>query len=113
MVLDAEAHADEDRKRRDLVAARNSGDSLIYSSERTLRESGDKVEPVLRTRAEDQIRELRIALDADSDDEIRNRSAELATTMQQIGQSLYDSTPEGAGTTVDQADATVDQEENM
>jgi molecular chaperone DnaK len=102
MVLDAEAHAEEDRRRRDFVAARNGGDSLIYSSERTLRESADKVDAQLRTRAEDQIRELRAALDNDNVDEIRNRTAELAITMQQIGQALYDAAPDQAGETIDQ-----------
>ncbi len=102
MVKDAEAHADDDRRRRDLVAARNSGDSLIYSSERTLRESGDKVDPMMRERAEEQISALRAALDVESIEEIRNRTAELATSMQQIGQALYDSAPQDEGTTVEQ-----------
>jgi molecular chaperone DnaK len=95
MVHDAEAHADEDRKRRDLIAARNSGDSLIYSAERTLREAGDTVDPQLRERADEQVKALRAVLDTESVDAIRNRHAELSVTLQQIGQALYDASGNG------------------
>jgi molecular chaperone DnaK len=84
MVRDAEAHADEDRKRRELIGLRNSADSLIYSTERALRDSTVPIPGELRERADEQIRSLRAALDSENEAEIRNRSAELSVTLQNI-----------------------------
>ncbi len=89
MVQDAEAHAEEDRRRRDLIAARNNADSLIYTAEKTLREAGDNVDGALRSSVEDKVRELRVTLDSEDMDEIRNRTAELSVALQQIGQQMY------------------------
>jgi molecular chaperone DnaK len=89
MVQDAEAHAEEDRRRRDLIAARNNADSLIYTAEKTLRENGDKVDGALRSSVEDKVRELRATLDSEDIDDIRNRTAELSVALQQIGQQMY------------------------
>jgi molecular chaperone DnaK len=101
MVKDAEAHAEEDRKRRDLISARNSADNLIYSAERTISESTEKIDPNLRSQAEDHIRTLRTLLETESVDAIRNRTAELSVVMQQIGQSLYDTQAASEATTRD------------
>ncbi|HEU5087671.1 MAG TPA: molecular chaperone DnaK, partial [Roseiflexaceae bacterium] len=65
MVRDAEEHAAEDRKRGELVSARNSADSVIYTTERTLREHTDRVPAELHSQAEEQIRTLRSALESD------------------------------------------------
>jgi molecular chaperone DnaK len=92
MVQDAEAHAEDDKRRRDLIGARNSADSLIYTAEKTLREAGDKVDGVLRTDVEDKIRALRNSLDSESVDEIRNHTAELSVALQQVGQAMYQDT---------------------
>jgi len=96
MVQDAEAHAEEDRRRRELIGARNSADSLIYTAERTLREAGDKVDGKLRTEVEDKIRALRNTLDSEDAAEIQNRSAELSVVLQQVGQAMYQDTGDGA-----------------
>jgi molecular chaperone DnaK len=92
MVQDAEVHAEEDRKRRDLIGVRNSADSLIYTAERTLRESADTIDAELKAKVESQIRDLRAVVDTESVDAIRNRTAELSVTLQQIGQAAYDAT---------------------
>jgi molecular chaperone DnaK len=89
MVQDAEAHAEDDKRRRDLIGARNSADSLIYTAEKTLREAGDKVDGVLRTDVEDKIRALRNSLGSENVDEIRNHTAELSVALQQVGQAMY------------------------
>jgi molecular chaperone DnaK len=86
MVQDAEVHAEEDRARRDLIAARNHADSLLYTADRSLREAGDAVPATVRTAVEDQMRAVRQALDSENIDEIRNRSAELAVALQQVNQ---------------------------
>jgi molecular chaperone DnaK len=91
MVEDAAAHADEDRRRREAVGARNSADSLIYTAEKLLREHGERLDGSLRTEIEGQVRAVRAALDGDDVNEIRNRSAELSVILQRAGQALYES----------------------
>jgi molecular chaperone DnaK len=93
MVQDAESHAEEDKRRRDVIGARNSADGLIYSTEKMLREAGEKVDGTLRTQVEDKLRELRTVLDSENIDELRNRTAELAVLAQQVGQALYQDGP--------------------
>jgi molecular chaperone DnaK len=99
MVRDAEAHAEEDKRRRELIGARNHADSLIYTAEKTLREAGDKVEGKLRTEVEDKIRDLRNILDSEDVTDIQNRSAELSVALQQVGQAMYQADGAGAETT--------------
>jgi molecular chaperone DnaK len=91
MVEDAAAHADEDRRRREAVSARNSADSLIYTAEKLLREHGERLDGSLRTAIEDQVSAVRAALDGDDVNEMRNRSAELSVILQRAGQALYTS----------------------
>lgn len=102
MVEDAEAHAVEDKQRRELIATRNSADNLLYSSERMLRENAERIDASMRSQAETQMQALRSILDSDNMDDIRNRSAELSVTLQQIGQSLYQNTDEAE--TIDQTE---------
>ncbi len=90
MVRDAEAHAEEDRRRRELIEARNSGDSLIYAAERALREAGDNLDGAVRTEVQNRIIALRGVLDSENVDEIRNRTAELGVAMQKVGQAAYE-----------------------
>jgi molecular chaperone DnaK len=89
MVNDAESHAEEDRRRRELITARNSADSLIYATEKTLRENAERVPADLRDQIEDKIRALRPVLESEDTAEIGNRSAELSVLAQQLGQALY------------------------
>ncbi|PDW02200.1 molecular chaperone DnaK [Candidatus Viridilinea mediisalina] len=90
MVRDAETHAEDDRKRRDLIEARNAADSMIYAAERAIREAGDKLDGTIRTEVEDKITALRAVLDSEDEQTLRNRSAELSVAMQKIGQALYE-----------------------
>jgi molecular chaperone DnaK len=89
MVRDAEAHADDDKKRRELIEARNAADSMVYAAEKALREAGDSVDGLIRTDVQDKITALRAALDTEDEQEIRNKTAELGVAMQQIGQAMY------------------------
>jgi molecular chaperone DnaK len=93
MVNDAEAHAEEDRRRRELISARNSADSLIYATEKTMRENAERVPADLRNQIEDKIRALRPLLESEETAEIGNRTAELSVLAQQLGQALYQETP--------------------
>jgi len=94
MVRDAEAHASEDKRRRETVELKNQSDSLAYQSEKTLGELGDKVDSVQRGRAEGLIKDLRDALQVEDEDKMRSLSNELQQVMMQISQSAY-SEPQG------------------
>ncbi|MFL5801002.1 MAG: molecular chaperone DnaK [Roseiflexaceae bacterium] len=97
MIKDAELHAEDDKRRRELIGERNQADTLIYTAEKTLREAGDKVEQRLRDDVEDKIRALRGVMGDEDAAEIHNRVAELSTALQQIGQALYAENGDGTG----------------
>jgi len=78
MVQDAETHAEEDRKFRELVDARNQADSLAHSSEKALADLGGKVEPEERARIESAVADLRMALKGDDKDAIEAKSRALS-----------------------------------
>jgi molecular chaperone DnaK len=86
MIQDAERNAEEDRRRRELVEARNSADSLAYNVERTLRELGDKVPAHERARAEALISDIRSALKDEST--TVDRLKQLTSDLQQVAHSL-------------------------
>ncbi|MBI2942365.1 MAG: Hsp70 family protein, partial [Chloroflexi bacterium] len=89
LVRDAEAHAEEDRRRREEIEARNLGDSLIYSAERTLREHGDRIAEALRATVTQRIDDLRGALAGGNVDAIRRASDALSQALQQVGSEIY------------------------
>ena len=90
MVRDAEAHADEDRKRRELIGVRNSADTLIYSAEKSLRAAADKIDQMLWADVEAKIIALRNTLESEDVSEIQNRAAELNVLVQQVDQKMYE-----------------------
>ena len=71
MRQDAEAHAEEDRKRKALIEARNNADSLAYSAEKVLKDLGDKVPADMRTKVEDGVAKVRSVLDSEDLEAIR------------------------------------------
>ena len=97
MVRDAEAHADEDRKRRELIGVRNSADTLIYSAEKSLRAAADKIDQMLWADVEAKIIALRNTLESEDVSEIQNRAAELNVLVQQVDQKMYENSG-GSGT---------------
>jgi molecular chaperone DnaK len=99
MVRDAEAHADEDRQRRELIGARNSADTLIYSAEKSLRGAADKIDQTLWADVEAKIIALRNTLESEDVYEIQNRAAELNVLVQQVDQKMYESSG-GSGAAV-------------
>ncbi len=95
MVRDAQEHADEDRKRREMVETRNQADALAFQAERTLRDLGDKVKSEDKAEVETKVTALRDALKGDDLDAIRSRSEELATSLQKVGAAAYQSSEQG------------------
>jgi molecular chaperone DnaK len=98
MVREAEAHGEEDRKRRELIEARNMADSLAYNAEKTLRELGEQVPAEVKSEVEEKARAVREALETDDTDRIKRATEELSTSMQQIGQAMYAQQQGTAGT---------------
>ena len=89
MKRDAEAHREEDKKKRELVEARNAADNLIHLSEKTLREAGDKISAEVKKEVEEKIEALKKIKDGGSLEDIQKASQELSQTIQKYGAELY------------------------
>ncbi|MEY4760588.1 MAG: molecular chaperone DnaK [Pseudomonadota bacterium] len=89
MVADAEAHAAEDKKFRELVESRNKADGLVHSVEKSLNDLGDKVSAEDRAKAESAISDLRTALKGDDRDAIEKKAEALAQASAGIAQQAY------------------------
>ncbi len=89
MVKDAEAHADEDRKLRELVDARNAGENMIHATEKTIKDLGDKVDADEKSKAEAAIEELREALKGDDKAAIEAKTQALTEISSKIAEKAY------------------------
>jgi molecular chaperone DnaK len=89
LVREAEAHAEEDKKKRALVEARNNADSMIYSTEKTLREMGDKVDSKTRQDIEEQITKLRSVMDGNDADAIQRELDQLMQISHKVAEEAY------------------------
>ncbi|MEA3020523.1 MAG: molecular chaperone DnaK, partial [Actinomycetota bacterium] len=92
MVRDAEAHAEEDRKRRDEAEVRNNADSLVYQTDKVLKEHGDKVTGPEKEAVESGLAALKSAIEGDDVNAIRTATETLVTASQAFGQRLYEAT---------------------
>jgi molecular chaperone DnaK len=89
MMREAEQYAEEDRKRRESAEARNSADSLVYTTEKFLADNGDKVPSEVRDEVTAGVADVKKALEADDVDAIKRSSEHLATVSQKMGQAMY------------------------
>ncbi|MEN3295357.1 MAG: molecular chaperone DnaK [Burkholderiales bacterium] len=92
MVKEAELHADEDRKMKELADARNQGDALVHSVRKALSEYGDKVEQAEKERVEAALQELEQALKANDKSVIESKIQALSTAAQKLGEKMYGET---------------------
>jgi molecular chaperone DnaK len=90
MVSDAEAHADEDKKQRELAEARNLAENAAYQSEKQLEELGDKVEAADKEAIEAAITEVRAVLESESVEEINAKTEALTAAFQPVSQKIYE-----------------------
>jgi molecular chaperone DnaK len=98
MVKDAEAHATEDKERREMVETRNQADALINTTEKTLKEHGDKVGEAERQAIESDLEALRGVLDSDDKIALEGKMEALAVSSMKLGEAMYKAQPEaGAG----------------
>ncbi len=100
MVREAESNAEEDRRKAEEVALRNRCDSLVYSSEKTMREHGDKVPEELRDDINQKIEKLKAAVAAKSTVDMQSAERELSEAIQKVGEAIYSSAG-GAGEPTD------------
>lgn len=90
MMRDAEAHAEDDRKRRESVEMRNQADSFAFSTEKTMKENEDKIPAEVKAPVEEALATLKEALKGtDNDDEVKAALEDLNTKASAMGQAMY------------------------
>jgi molecular chaperone DnaK len=89
MVSDAEAHAEEDHKQRELAEARNEAENAAYAAEKAIEEAGDKVDEASKEQARGAIKEVRDALETGSKEELGAKVEALNTAMTKVSEQIY------------------------
>ena len=97
MMRDAEAHAEEDRKRREDAETRNNADSLVFQTEKLLREQAEKVSPEDREKMDAAVKQLKDALAGDDIEAVKRGHENLVSVSQEFAQRLYQAAQAGAG----------------
>jgi molecular chaperone DnaK len=96
MVSDAESHASEDQKRREAVETRNSAETLVYQTEKLLKEQGDKVAADKKAQVEAAVADLKSVLKSDDTEKIKSKIEALTAQMQAVSSDLYAQAKPGA-----------------
>jgi molecular chaperone DnaK len=89
MKQEAQAHEEEDKKKKELIEARNMADNLIYTWEKTSKDAGDKITEDLKKQVQEKIEELNKVKDKDNLEEIKAKTKELSDIVQQAGAQMY------------------------
>jgi molecular chaperone DnaK len=97
MIKDAEAHAEEDRKRKEAAELRNQADTLAYQTDKTLKEHGDKLDEATKADIEQALTELREALKGEDTDAIRTKMEALGSRSQTLAQAIYQASADQPG----------------
>ncbi|HXR10947.1 MAG TPA: molecular chaperone DnaK [Gaiellaceae bacterium] len=117
MVADAESHADEDRRMREVAEARNNGENAAYQAERQLKELGDAVDESSRTEIESAIAALREVLEGDDPAAIRDRTDALNTAFHRVSEAMYERAQQEHaqtnGSAADSGDGATSHEEDV
>jgi molecular chaperone DnaK len=107
MTKDAEVHAEEDKKRRELIEVKNTAETLIYSTEKVLKEAGEKISETDKKDVEEKITALKEVKDKDDFEVIKKALEELTQSAQKIGEAMYKQQPP-----VDQQQSTGDEQQS-
>ncbi|MCD6270632.1 molecular chaperone DnaK [bacterium] len=91
MKKEAEMHAKEDKEKKELIEVRNVADNLVYTSEKTLKDAGDKIDKELKKEIEEKIADLKKAKDSDNINEIKEKTSKLSEAIQKAGAQMYKS----------------------
>jgi len=106
MIHDAEQYAEEDRSRKEAVELRNQADSAVYSTEKFLSESADKIPDDIKSEVEADLAAVKTALEGDDTDAISSAAAALATSSQKMGTAMYAASAESGAGPPDAGDGT-------
>ena len=101
LVREAEAHGEEDKKKKELIEARNQADSMAYSAEKNVKEFGDKIDATEKARIEDAIARVRKVIEGDDIDAIKSAQEELTNASHKLAEAMYakaSASQAGAGT---------------
>jgi molecular chaperone DnaK len=94
MQKDAELHAEEDKKKKEKIETKNHADTLVYSTEKALKEYGDKVDADTKKKIEEKLEELKKALTGDDSDLLKKASDELGEASMKLGEAMYKASAE-------------------
>lgn len=111
MVKDAESHASEDKKRRELVEVRNHAEALLHTTEKTLKEHGDKIGATDREKVEAAAKDLREALDSSDKSIIQQKMEILTQSSMALGEALYKASQEDTSSEIEDESAKTDKED--
>ncbi|TSC92359.1 MAG: molecular chaperone DnaK, partial [Candidatus Berkelbacteria bacterium Licking1014_85] len=112
MKKDAEAHAEEDKKKKELIETKNMSEQLIYTSEKTLKDAGDKVKPEDKREVEDKITALRGVINTDNLEDIKKKSEELSTAIQKVGTEMYKNQSADSAKSADSSESATNAKES-
>jgi molecular chaperone DnaK len=117
MVRDAEAHADEDKKKREAIEARNHADSMVYTTEKSLKEFGDKIDAVEKGTIENKLAELKKLMEGEDAEAIKKATEELAQSAHKLAEAMYADKGQGSeaesGGTAEHAGASKPKDDNV
>ncbi len=91
MTKEAELHAEEDAKKKELIEAKNSADSLIFTAEKALKDGGDKVPADTKKEVEEKIAALKAVLETGTKEDLETKTKDLSDSLQKVGQAAYQS----------------------
>ena len=97
LVKDAELHSEDDKKKKELVEARNQADALIYQTEKSIKDLGDKVDAETKSKVEAAIGPLKKAIEGDDSAEIKRLSEELTQASHKVAEAMYQQASQEAG----------------
>jgi molecular chaperone DnaK len=89
LIKDAEMHAEEDKKKRELIDARNMADSMVYTTEKSIKEAGDKVDEATKGNINQAIENLKKAMETDNTEEIKRMTDELTQASHKLAEAMY------------------------
>jgi molecular chaperone DnaK len=97
MVREAEAHASEDKKKRELIEARNQADSMVYQTEKSLKEFGDKIDAAEKQKIEEKLAELKKAMEGNDADAMKKAGEELMQASHKLAEAVYAQAQQAGG----------------
>jgi len=107
MADEAEKHAAEDKQKREKVDAKNHADTLIYTTEKAIKDAGDKLDAGVKSEVEEKVKKVKDLLESSDADELKRATDDLGSALSKIGESMYKSA--GADASADQTGTQTDQ----